>query len=61
MNDAYPERWRKEVGANYTGRGIKLALGEYIDNPAIVDGFVTTRAGKQIATDLVVRNIRVTF
>jgi len=54
MNDAYPEKWRKDVVRRVRARGIELVLGDYVDDMDTSSGFITTRKGHKITADLVV-------
>jgi NADPH-dependent 2,4-dienoyl-CoA reductase/sulfur reductase-like enzyme len=55
MNGAYPESWRKYIHKQYSRRGVNGVLGDYVDNVEIKEGYVTTRSGRNIKADLVVR------
>lgn len=55
LNNAYPDRWRKRVARDLEARGVKLVLGEYVDEPEVKDGQISTRTKKSINADLIVR------
>jgi len=54
MNDAYPDKWRKDVVRRVRDRGIELVLGDYVDDMDTSSGFITTRKGHKIPADLVI-------
>jgi len=54
LNDTYPKSWRKRVAKQYLDRGVKLVLGDFVDDFEIKDGYVITRGKKSIPADLVV-------
>ncbi|KAJ3534618.1 hypothetical protein NMY22_g6850 [Coprinellus aureogranulatus] len=53
LNDTYPDRWRRQVATSLEKRGIKLVLGDRLDDLQPKEGRVTTRSGKVIEADLV--------
>jgi apoptosis-inducing factor 2 len=58
LNKTYPDKFRTRAGTNVTDRGVDIVYNDYIDefssDFAAPEGYVTTRHGKQIKTDLVV-------
>ncbi|KAJ3522702.1 hypothetical protein NMY22_g11776 [Coprinellus aureogranulatus] len=53
LNDTYPDRWRRQVATSLEKRGVKLVLGDRLDDLQPKEGRVTTRSGKVIEADLV--------
>ncbi|TDL28126.1 FAD/NAD(P)-binding domain-containing protein [Rickenella mellea] len=55
LNDAYPNKFRKDLEQRLRARNIDLILGDYIDNmPSEGETTATTRNGKKISADLFV-------
>ncbi|KJA18861.1 hypothetical protein HYPSUDRAFT_190500 [Hypholoma sublateritium FD-334 SS-4] len=54
LNDTYPDSWRTYVGKQFASRGVKLVLGDYVDDLEIREGHIKTRSSKSIKADLVV-------
>ena len=55
LNGTYPEAFRKDVESRIKNRGIDVILDDYVDNLSQSESTISTRAGKQIACDLLVR------
>ena len=55
MNATWPEGWRKSLTQKIVGRGVRLVLGDRIEDIEPKNGTVTTTAGESIPADLVVR------
>lgn len=56
INDTYPASFRKSMASGLTARGVKIVYGDYIDDfPTDKSAGVTTRKGKKLNADLVVR------
>ncbi|KAF8994497.1 hypothetical protein BDQ17DRAFT_1331122 [Cyathus striatus] len=53
VNAAYPDKFCDKAADNVRARGVKLVLGEYIDNTETKDSVVTCRSGKTIPVDLI--------
>ncbi|KJA17680.1 hypothetical protein HYPSUDRAFT_1008823 [Hypholoma sublateritium FD-334 SS-4] len=54
LNGTYPNSWRTYVGKQFASRGVKLVLGDYVDDLEIREGRIKTRSSKSIKADLVV-------
>ena len=54
LNDVYPDRWRRQVNESLQKRGVRLVLGDRVDDVVPKDGKIVTRSGKEIPADLVV-------
>jgi hypothetical protein len=58
LNPAYPEKYRKRVQKQWEARGIKFALGDFVDSfPESGTGEIVFRSGKKMTTDLVVSSL----
>ena len=58
LNDTYPAKFRAAQAAGLTARGVQLILGDYVDDlpaPGATPAGVTTRNGRKLNADLVVR------
>jgi NADH dehydrogenase FAD-containing subunit len=54
MNNTYPDKFRKRLEKDFRARGVDFIFNDYIDDFEQT-GTITTRNGKQIGADLVVR------
>ncbi|RXW19704.1 hypothetical protein EST38_g6154 [Candolleomyces aberdarensis] len=54
LNDVYPDRWRRQVNESLEKRGVRLVLGDRVDDVVPKDGKIVTRSGKEITADLVI-------
>ncbi|KAJ3493326.1 hypothetical protein NLJ89_g11044 [Agrocybe chaxingu] len=54
LTTTYPDKFRQDVVNRMTKRGVKLVLGDYVDDIVPKDGKITTRKGTVISADLVV-------
>ena len=61
LNDAYPDRWRKDIGKKSQKRGVQLVMADHVTNIDTQDGRVVTQSGQSIPADLVVRIAISTF
>ena len=59
LNDAYPSNFRKSVAKSIRKRDVTVILNDRVDDMTISDaGIVTTRSGRKVVADLVVRLIQ---
>ena len=57
LNDAYPDSFRKTVARSIRKRDVNVILNDRVDDMTISDaGIVTTRSGRKLVADLVVRS-----
>lgn len=58
LNDAYPKYFRKDVANAVRNRGVDVVLEDHVDDfEPSESGVITTRNGKRIIADLVVREL----
>ena len=55
LSGTYPEAFRKDVESRIKNRGVDVILDDYVDDLNQSGSTISTRAGKQIACDLLVR------
>jgi NADH dehydrogenase FAD-containing subunit len=56
LNEAYPDSFRKTVARSIRKRDVNVILDDRVDDMTISDaGIVTTRNGRKLVADLVVR------
>ena len=59
LNEAYPDGFRKSVARSIRKRDVTVILDDRVDDIAISDAsIVTTRSGRKLVADLVVRHIQ---
>ena len=57
LNDAYPDSFRKTVARSIRKRDVNVILNDRVDDMTISDAsIVTTRSGRKLVADLVVRS-----
>lgn len=57
LNDAYPDSFRKTVARSIRKRDVNVILDDRVDDMTISDAsIVTTRSGRKLVADLVVRS-----
>ena len=58
LNEAYPNSFRKSVARSVRKRDVTVILNDRVDDMSISDAsIVTTRSGRKLVADLVVRHI----
>jgi hypothetical protein len=56
MNNTYPDKFRKAITNSIRSRGVDVILSDFVDVLPVKDeSKVTTRGGKTLEADLVVR------
>ncbi|KAJ7216241.1 hypothetical protein C8J57DRAFT_1149682 [Mycena rebaudengoi] len=56
FNDTYPDKFRTAIARGLTARGIKLHLGDVVENHVLTGSTaVVTRAGLKLSADLILR------
>lgn len=59
LNEAYPNSFRKSVARSIRKRDVTVILNDRVDDMTISDAsIVTTRSGRKLVADLVVRHIQ---
>ena len=60
LNVTYPDKFRQSLEHGLESKGVNVVLGEFVDETSSEPDskVITTRAGKKIDADLVVRALR---
>ena len=59
LNEAYPDSFRKSVARSIRKRDVTVILNDRVDDMTISDAsIVTTRSGRKLVADLVVRRMQ---